>query len=305
MEAGKTVADRRRRPLEARPDRRDDRRRPTTRSPTSSSATIERSACPTCGSCSGMFTANSMNCLTEAIGLALPGNGSTLATHAARKALFDEGRPRSSSTSPSATTTATTSRCCRARSPAADGVRERDGARRRDGRLDQHGPAPARRRPRGRARLRRRRHRRDLPPGALPVQGRAEHARSTTWRTCTGPAASPPSSASSTAAACCTATCTPCTRPTLDEWLADLGHPRRLADRRGASSCSTPRPGGVRTTEPFSHRPTAGRRWTPTRPSGCIRDVDARLHRRRRPGRPVRQPRAGRLRGEDRRRADE
>jgi dihydroxy-acid dehydratase len=50
--------------------------------------TIERSACPTCGSCSGMFTANSMNCLTEAIGLALPGNGSTLATHAARRDLF-------------------------------------------------------------------------------------------------------------------------------------------------------------------------------------------------------------------------
>ncbi len=50
---------------------------------------IERSACPTCGSCSGMFTANSMNCLTEAIGLSLPGNGSTLATHAARKALFE------------------------------------------------------------------------------------------------------------------------------------------------------------------------------------------------------------------------
>ncbi|HJQ07117.1 MAG TPA: dihydroxy-acid dehydratase [Nocardioides sp.] len=52
--------------------------------------TIERSACPTCGSCSGMFTANSMNCLTEAIGLSLPGNGSTLATHAARKDLFIE-----------------------------------------------------------------------------------------------------------------------------------------------------------------------------------------------------------------------
>jgi dihydroxy-acid dehydratase len=51
---------------------------------------IERSACPTCGSCSGMFTANSMNCLTEAIGLSLPGNGSTLATHAARRALFEE-----------------------------------------------------------------------------------------------------------------------------------------------------------------------------------------------------------------------
>ncbi|TWH22806.1 dihydroxy-acid dehydratase [Prauserella rugosa] len=50
---------------------------------------VERSACPTCGSCSGMFTANSMNCLTEALGLSLPGNGSTLATHAARRALFE------------------------------------------------------------------------------------------------------------------------------------------------------------------------------------------------------------------------
>ena len=51
---------------------------------------IERSACPTCGSCSGMFTANSMNCLTEALGLSLPGNGSMLATHADREALFRE-----------------------------------------------------------------------------------------------------------------------------------------------------------------------------------------------------------------------
>jgi dihydroxy-acid dehydratase len=54
---------------------------------------LERAACPTCGSCSGMFTANSMNCLTEAIGLSLPGNGSTLATHVARRSLFvDAGR---------------------------------------------------------------------------------------------------------------------------------------------------------------------------------------------------------------------
>ncbi|MCC0032690.1 MAG: dihydroxy-acid dehydratase [Brucellaceae bacterium] len=53
-------------------------------------AAIEQAACPTCGSCSGMFTANSMNCLTEALGLALPGNGSTLATHADRKRLFIE-----------------------------------------------------------------------------------------------------------------------------------------------------------------------------------------------------------------------
>ena len=51
---------------------------------------IEQSACPTCGSCSGMFTANSMNCLTEALGLALPGNGTTLATHAYRRELFEQ-----------------------------------------------------------------------------------------------------------------------------------------------------------------------------------------------------------------------
>jgi dihydroxy-acid dehydratase len=53
-------------------------------------AAIEEAACPTCGSCSGMFTANSMNCLTEAIGLALPGNGTTLATHVARRKLFEK-----------------------------------------------------------------------------------------------------------------------------------------------------------------------------------------------------------------------
>lgn len=52
--------------------------------------TVEQAACPTCGSCSGMFTANSMNCLTEALGLSLPGNGSTLATHEARRDLFSK-----------------------------------------------------------------------------------------------------------------------------------------------------------------------------------------------------------------------
>jgi dihydroxy-acid dehydratase len=55
---------------------------------------VERSACPTCGSCSGMFTANSMNCLTEALGLSLPGNGSLLATHARRRDLFEEAGRR-------------------------------------------------------------------------------------------------------------------------------------------------------------------------------------------------------------------
>ena len=57
-------------------------------------AEVERSACPTCGSCSGMFTANSMNCLTEALGLSLPGNGTTLATHADREKLFLEAGRR-------------------------------------------------------------------------------------------------------------------------------------------------------------------------------------------------------------------
>ncbi|SEI79777.1 dihydroxy-acid dehydratase [Allopseudospirillum japonicum] len=57
-------------------------------------AEYERSACPTCGSCSGMFTANSMNCLTEALGLSLPGNGTLLATHADRRALFEQAGRR-------------------------------------------------------------------------------------------------------------------------------------------------------------------------------------------------------------------
>jgi dihydroxy-acid dehydratase len=57
-------------------------------------AEVERSACPTCGSCSGMFTANSMNCLNEAIGLALPGNGTVVATHAARLELFAQAAQR-------------------------------------------------------------------------------------------------------------------------------------------------------------------------------------------------------------------
>src|SRR5262249_60580672 len=57
-------------------------------------AHIERSACPTCGSCSGMFTANSMNCLNEALGLALPGNGTLLATHARRREVFPDAARR-------------------------------------------------------------------------------------------------------------------------------------------------------------------------------------------------------------------
>ncbi|HBL73760.1 MAG: dihydroxy-acid dehydratase [Bacteroidetes bacterium GWF2_42_66] len=62
--------------------------------PDSLLAKVERDACPTCGSCSGMFTANSMNCLAEAIGLALPGNGSIVATHANRRKLFEDAAKR-------------------------------------------------------------------------------------------------------------------------------------------------------------------------------------------------------------------
>ena len=87
-------------------------------------AEIERSACPTCGSCSGMFTANSMNCLTEALGLSLPGNGIVLATHADRKSLFLEAG-HGSSIWPAAITSRTTRACCRATSRASRRSRTR------------------------------------------------------------------------------------------------------------------------------------------------------------------------------------
>lgn len=75
---------------------------------------IEATACPGCGSCSGMFTANSMNCLNEAIGLALPGNGTVVATHENRKELFARA-PSSSSRMPNVTTSRVTTRFCHAR----------------------------------------------------------------------------------------------------------------------------------------------------------------------------------------------
>jgi len=87
-------------------------------------AEIERSACPTCGSCSGMFTANSMNCLTEALGLSLPGNGSTLRrTPTARRCSCAPASWRSKCAA--STTRTTTRRCCRARSPASGRSRTR------------------------------------------------------------------------------------------------------------------------------------------------------------------------------------
>ena len=78
------------RPIRRRPDRRHDAGQATTASPTPRSPRSRRAACPTCGSCSGMFTANSMNCLTEALGLSLPGNGTVVATPADRERLFKQ-----------------------------------------------------------------------------------------------------------------------------------------------------------------------------------------------------------------------
>jgi len=161
-------------------------------------ATYERSACPTCASCSGMFTANSMNCLTEALGLSLPGNGSLLATHAYRKDLFLEaGRlvvdlARRWYEQDDASVLPRRDRELR-------GLRERDEPRHRHGRLHQHRAAPAG-------------SRATRPASTSPCRtSTASAARcptcarsrpppsSTTWRTCTGRAASSGSSASSTA----------------------------------------------------------------------------------------------------------
>ena len=233
---------------------------------------IERSACPTCGSCSGMFTANSMNCLTEAIGLALPGNGSTLATHAARTALFERGRHARSSTWPSGTTTATTTsvlpRAIATRAAFENAV-ALDVAMGGSTNTVLHLLAAARE---AELDFARRRHRRHLPPGAVPVQGRAEHARSTTWRTCTGPAASRPSSASSTAPACCNRDVHAVHSSIAGRVAGRLGRPRRHRRRRTALELFHAAPGGVRTTEPFS----TTNRWASLdtdAADGCIRDL--------------------------------
>ena len=125
----------------------------------------EQNACPTCGSCSGMFTANSMNCLTEALGLSLPGNGSTLATHADRKRLFQEAghlivdlaqRYYEQDDDNGAA----------AQDRQQGRVRKRHDARHRHGRLDQHRAPHSGRRPRRRHRLHHGRHRPAVAPGA-------------------------------------------------------------------------------------------------------------------------------------------
>jgi len=105
-----------------------------------------RSACPTCGSCSGMFTANSMNCLTEALGLSLPGNGSVLATHADRERLFVEAGRLVVDLCQALLRAGRRHASCRAPSPASRAFENAMTPRHRHGRLDQHRAAPAGRR---------------------------------------------------------------------------------------------------------------------------------------------------------------
>ncbi len=232
---------------------------------------IERSACPTCGSCSGMFTANSMNCLTEAIGLALPGNGSTLATHAARKQLFTEaGRlvvdlarryyegddesvlPRAIASRPAfenavaldvamgGSTNTVLHLLAAAREAELDfGVADIDAISRRVPCLSKVAPNTPEVPHGGRAPGRRH-------PGH---PGRAEPGR-----------------------AACDTDVHSVHSPTLDAVAGRLGHPRRPGHPGRGRRCSTPRPGGVRTTEPFS----TDNRWSTLdtdAADGCIRDV--------------------------------
>ncbi len=110
---------------------------------------IEKAACPTCGSCSGMFTANSMNCLAEALGMALPGNGTILATSADRKALYERAAQRIGRHGQEFAERRAGPRPAPSRDRHAVGVRQRDDPRHGDGREHEHGAAHPGHRPRG------------------------------------------------------------------------------------------------------------------------------------------------------------
>ncbi len=110
---------------------------------------IEKAACPTCGSCSGMFTANSMNCLAEALGMALPGNGTILATSADRKALYDRAARRIVAMAREFGKLGPGHGLLPREIATAVGLRQRDDPRHGDGRQHQHRPAHPGNRPRG------------------------------------------------------------------------------------------------------------------------------------------------------------
>ena len=123
----------------------------TARSPAEELEEIEKAACPTCGSCSGMFTANSMNCLAEAIGLALPGNGTILATSADRKSLYERAARRIVAMAREFAKVGPGHGLLAREIATAGGVRQRDDPRHGHGRKHQHGAAHPGHRPRGRA----------------------------------------------------------------------------------------------------------------------------------------------------------
>ena len=231
-------------------------------------ALVERSACPTCGSCSGMFTANSMNCLTEALGLALPGNGSTLATHAARRELFSRAGTTVMELAAAGTPT-TTRRRCPARSP--PGRRSRTRWRSTWPWAAPRTPCCTSSPPRRRARSTSTSPRSTPSPGGCRAWPRWRRTPTSTWRTSTARAASPRSSASSAARACCTPGCTRCTRR---RWRRGWTRGTCVRSRRRPRAVELfhAAPGGVRTTEAFS----TANRWSSLdtdAAGGCIRDV--------------------------------
>ena len=145
----------------------------------------ERESCPTCGSCSGMFTANSMNCLTEALGLSLPGNGTLVATHADRKELFLEAGRRIVDLAKRYYERDDESALPRVHREFR-GVRKRDDARHRDGWIDEHGAASARGGRGGQRSLHDGRHRPAVAAHAMSLQSRAEQERRPPGRRASG-----------------------------------------------------------------------------------------------------------------------
>ena len=211
-----------------------------------------------------------MNCLTEAIGLALPGNGSTLATHTARQGAVRGRRARGRRDRPALLRGATTSRCCRAPSP--PGTRSRTRWRwtwrwaARPTRSCTCWPPPTRP-----GRLRARGHRRALAPGAVPVQGRAQRralprrGRAPRRRHPGHPRRAGPRRPAEPGA------CTPCTAPRSREWLDDWDLRRRRSPSEAVELFHAA-PGGVRTIKPFSQEA----RWETLDDGpaeGCIRDL--------------------------------
>ena len=255
---------------QARPHRLDDRVERRQGQSDAELGEMERSACPTCGSCSGMFTANSMNCLNEALGLALPGNGTLLATHARRWELFEAAGKRIVALANRTTSTATR-RSSRAASPPS-----------RRSRTPWRSTSPWAARP---------------TPCCTSWPSPTRRASTSRWRTSIASRAGCPTSARSRPRR--TTTSRTCTAPggiftILGELDRGRAHPPRRQDRARADhgrGASTPTTSAAPTATAEAHQRAAGRagrradarspsRRTSTSPTadadvekGCIRDV--------------------------------